>query len=112
MDKKYILEKLSEIDKNKFGFKKIGLFGSYSKDEQTEDSDIDILVEMDIFPETPYPKSSYFRLFDLKRYLEELFGKEVDLIDKSQFKYEYKCPEVKAYKDKIRQEILESVIYV
>lgn len=112
LDKKYILKKLAEIDKDEFGFKSIGLFGSFSRDEQTPESDIDILVEMDIFPEKPYPKSSYFRLFDLKKHLEELFGKEVDLIDKSQLKYEYKCPEVRAYKEKIKKEILESVIYV
>lgn len=47
MNKEYILKKLAEIDKSEFGFKKIGLFGSYSRDEQTEDSDIDIFVEMD-----------------------------------------------------------------
>ncbi len=48
LNKEIILKKLSEIDKNKYGFSKIGLFGSYSKDEQTENSDIDILVEMEI----------------------------------------------------------------
>ena len=53
LDKKYILKKLAEIDKDEFGFKSIGLFGSFSRDEQTPESDIDILVEMDIFPEKP-----------------------------------------------------------
>ena len=32
MDKKYILDKLSQIDKNKYGIFEIGLFGSYAKD--------------------------------------------------------------------------------
>ena len=98
------------MKKLNFGGKPRINFGSFSRDEQTPESDIDILVEMDIFPEEPDRKSSYFRLFDLKKHLEELFGKEVDLIDKSQFKYEYKCPEVRAYKEKIKKEILESVI--
>ncbi len=48
LNKEIILQKLSEIDKNEYGFSKIGLFGSYSKNEQTENSDIDILVEMEI----------------------------------------------------------------
>ena len=41
LDKKYILKKLAEIDKDEFGFKSIGLFGSFSRDEQTPESDID-----------------------------------------------------------------------
>ena len=48
LNKEIILQKLSEIDKNEYGFSKIWLFGSYSKNEQTENSDIDILVEMEI----------------------------------------------------------------
>lgn len=110
LNKEIILKKLSEIDKNKYGFSKIGLFGSYSKGEQTENSDIDILVEMEINSDK-YEESSYFRFCNLKRYLEELFEKKVDLIDRSQFNYKYKCPAVKEYKDKLRQEILESVVY-
>ncbi len=44
-------EILSLLDKHaeeikKFGVKKIGLFGSYSRDESKEDSDIDIIVEL------------------------------------------------------------------
>lgn len=33
LNKEIILQKLSEIDKNEYGFSKIGLFGSYSKNE-------------------------------------------------------------------------------
>ena len=32
MDKKYILDKLSQIDKNKYSISELGLFGSYAKD--------------------------------------------------------------------------------
>lgn len=113
LNKKIILEELSKIDKNEFGFNKIGLFGSFSRDEQTKDSDIDILVEMDFFDiEKKYEKGGYFRYCDLHRYLEKLFGTKVDLIDRSHFNYEYKLPEVRAYKEKVKKEILESVIYV
>lgn len=106
MDKKYILKKLSEIDKDKFGFNKIGLFGSFSRDEQTEKSDIDIFVEM------KFEKGMYRNYCNLQEYLENLFGRKVDLVDKSHFEYEYKVPAVKEYKEKVRKEILESVIYV
>ena len=42
MDKKYILDKLSQIDKNKYEIFEIGLFGSYVKDKADDNSDIDI----------------------------------------------------------------------
>ena len=33
--------------REKFGFRKIGLFGSYVRGEQREDSDIDLAVEIE-----------------------------------------------------------------
>ena len=50
--------------------KKIGLFGSYIRGEQTEKSDVDILVDM---PE------GFDRFFDLKYYLEKHLHEDVDL---------------------------------
>ena len=47
MDKKYILEKLSKIDKNKYSISELGLFGSYAKNVENENSDIDVLVKME-----------------------------------------------------------------
>ena len=47
MNKKYILDKLSQIDKNKYGILEIGLFGSYAKDNANDNSDIDILVKLE-----------------------------------------------------------------
>ena len=49
MDKKYILDKLSQIDKNKYGIFEIDLFASYAKDKDSadDDSDIDILVKLE-----------------------------------------------------------------
>ena len=54
---------------------KAWLFGSYSRREQREDSDVDILILPD--------KSQHFSLFTLSGMYEDLkvlFGKEVDLI--------------------------------
>lgn len=57
-----------------FHLVQIGLAGSYSRDEQKEDSDIDILVDFE--PNTP-------KLFDLhlklKDFLSNNFKKEIDL---------------------------------
>lgn len=55
-----------------FYVSKIGIFGSYSRNEQTTESDIDILVE--------FSKPVGFEFLDLKEYLEELFDKRVDLV--------------------------------
>jgi hypothetical protein len=51
---------------------KIGVFGSYARNEQTEESDIDILVE--------FSRPVGFEFIDLKYYLESLFNKPVDLV--------------------------------
>lgn len=56
----------------KYKVKKIGLFGSHVRGEQKEDSDIDFLVE--------FEKPDFDNFMDLAFYLEELFGKKVELI--------------------------------
>ncbi len=57
--------------KNKVTY--LALFGSYSRNEQHEDSDVDLLVEYD-------PSLSLFDLFGFRYSLEEVFGKRVDLV--------------------------------
>ena len=54
----------------------------------------------------------YQRFCSLQDFLSEKLKKDVDLIEKSSFKYDYKNKKVKEFKEKIKQEILESVIYV
>ena len=77
MTKTEILNKLS---KNKsyieetFEVEKIGLFGSYAKDKQTEDSDIDIYVE--------FKHKTFDNLAGLWNYLEELYHKRIDIFHK------------------------------
>ena len=106
MDKKYILEKLSKIDKNKYSISELGLFGSYAKNVENENSDIDVLVKME------FKKGMYQNFCNLQKELEEIFHKKVDLIEKSVFDYKFQNNNVREYKEKIREEILESVIYV
>jgi len=43
---KILREELPFLRK-KYGVKRVGLFGSYSRDEATEESDIDILVDFE-----------------------------------------------------------------
>jgi len=73
-------EILNELTKNKnyieenFEVDKIGLFGSYAKDRQTEDSDIDIYVE--------FKHKTFDNLAGLWNYLEDLYHKKIDLFHK------------------------------
>ncbi len=57
----------------KYHVEKIGLFGSYARNEAREDSDIDIFVQM---------KPDFFKLVGLKQQIEEDLGKKVDVIRK------------------------------
>lgn len=48
MDKSTVLSKLRKIKpelEEKYGLKELALFGSYSRDEQKPDSDIDLIVD-------------------------------------------------------------------
>ena len=56
-----------------YSVRSLSLFGSVARDEATAESDVDILVEF----ETPV---GMFKFLDLKDYLEELLGAEVDLV--------------------------------
>ena len=58
--------------KARFAVKRIGLFGSYARGDQKASSDIDILVE--------FEKPTFRNFMDLSFYLEDLFGREVDLV--------------------------------
>jgi predicted nucleotidyltransferase len=58
--------------RSQYGVRKIGVFGSYVRGENTEDSDIDILVEFD--------EPTYQHFMDLIDFLEHLFNKKIDLV--------------------------------
>ena len=75
MTKHYILTFLQEHKiflEEKFGVEKIGLFGSYAKDMATQESDIDFYVVL--------KKKTLDNMTGLWNYLEENFGKKVDMI--------------------------------
>ena len=77
----------------KFKVKNIGVFGSYVRGEQKNNSDVDVLVE---FKEP----IGLFEFMALEYYLSDLLGVKVDLVSK------------KALKPHIGQRILEEVVIV
>lgn len=68
-----LLNRHREEIRKRFSTKRLALFGSAARDELREDSDIDVLVAF----EGPTTFKGYF---DLKAYLEQLFGRQVDLV--------------------------------
>ena len=68
-----------------FGLTKLGLFGSYAKDEATEISDVDIIVEFE--PNTP---DLYDKKEILRNILQNEFDKNVDLCREKYLKPYYK----------------------
>jgi len=89
-----ILEML-EDNKNKigqYGVKRIGLFGSYCKNEQRKESDIDILVEF------KKGKKTFDNYMDLKFFLEDMFDCTVDLVVKEAIKIDLKSSIMRSVK--------------
>ena len=70
-------EILKTVEENRekirgFGVTRLGLFGSAVRGEATDASDLDFVVEMEDVTFDSY--------MDLKEFLEELFGRKVDLV--------------------------------
>ena len=79
-NKDYILTVLKSQREtlNSFGIREVGLFGSYVRNEQTEKSDIDLLVDFDPDKET---FDNYMAVYEL---LEQLFRNvKVDIVTKN-----------------------------
>ena len=68
-----ILEKDLPYLKKVFHVDKIGLFGSYARQEQTEESDLDLMIE---FEKTP----DFLELSDLEEHLSDLVGFKVEIV--------------------------------
>jgi len=90
-----ILSKLAELKPilhRDYAVKEIGLFGSYSDNSNTEESDIDILVELE--------KPIGWKFFTLELFLEHVFNKKIDLVTRN------------ALKEQIKDQILKQVHFV
>jgi predicted nucleotidyltransferase len=58
---------------DKFGVTRIGVFGSFMRDEQTSSSDIDMVIEME------KDRKSIHSFLQLKRFLEKELERKIDL---------------------------------
>jgi predicted nucleotidyltransferase len=74
----YLKEHTKELQ-SKYNVDTFYLFGSYARDEQTEYSDIDILVD---FKKTP----DLLTFIELEEYLSNSLQKHVDLVPKRKLK--------------------------
>ncbi len=82
----------------KYGVKRIGLFGSYVSGRQKVCSDIDFVVEFE------EGKATFDNYLGLSSFLEELFGRRVELIT---------LEGIKSIRvDDVKKSIEESVVYV
>ncbi|MBK7109576.1 MAG: nucleotidyltransferase family protein [Chitinophagales bacterium] len=90
-----IEKKLKQIKpeiSEKFHVTNIGYFGSYSKNQQNENSDLDILVE--------FSRPVGWEFFTLEQFLESKLGLRIDLVTSN------------ALKDRIKEIILKEVKYI
>ncbi len=90
--KKTLNEHRGELERE-YHVSNIGLFGSYVREDQDSESDLDILVEFS-------QPISLLRFVNLKRRLSEMLDIEVDLVMK------------KALKPRIGERILSEVVYI
>ena len=86
------LRELKPLLYKDYSVKEIGLFGSFSDETFTEESDIDLLVE--------FERPIGWKFFSLEIYLEKIFNRKIDLVTKN------------ALKDQIKESILKQVNYV
>ena len=87
------LKKIKGEVEKEYSVKTIGVFGSVARNEQTGESDIDLLVEFS----KPVGFVTFMRL---ENFLSEQLGKQVDLVTSD------------SLKPVIRQDVLSEVIYV
>ena len=87
-----LLKEQREFLKRKYKIKEIGVFGSYVRGEQDNDSDIDILIDKD-------EVIGLLKLANLQNFLSDLIGIRVDLALK------------KSLHPHISKNILDEVIY-
>lgn len=71
----HLIHELNKEIKVKYKVKGIGLFGSFIRGEQMENSDIDLLVEFE-------EGADLIDLIELEHFLTERFNRKVDVVPK------------------------------
>ena len=85
------VKKYKPMPREKYKVKGVGIFGSYARGEQSDTSDIDILVE--------FYEPVGWEFLDLKEFLESILHAGVDLVT------------IRALKPQIKDRVLKEVIY-
>jgi predicted nucleotidyltransferase len=88
------IETLKPLLRERYGVETIGVFGSYSRGEETPKSDVDILVT---FNEEAHV--GFFKFLELEEFLAKKLGIKVDLVTKD------------ALKPYIKDRILRETVY-
>ena len=87
------LQKYLNNLREQYSVKTLGVFGSYARGEATEKSDLDLLVDFQ-------GDLTFDKYMNLKFFLEDLFGKKIDLVIRDDIK------------PQIKDKILGETIYV
>lgn len=90
---KQLLQQNKSVLQENYKVTELGIFGSYVRGEQTEKSDVDVLIDYEKAP-------TLFKLVELRNYLNELMGMKVDVVTK------------KGLKPRIRERVLSEVVYL
>ncbi len=90
---KQILRQSKPFLKDNYRITEVGIFGSYACRNETESSDVDVIVDYQKPP-------TLIMLVELKEYLSSLIDMEVDVVTK------------KGLKPRIKAKVLSEVIYV
>ncbi len=77
----------------KYKVNRLGIFGSYVRGEQQQNSDLDVLIDYEDPP-------SLVTLIELEYYLSEIIGVKVDLVT------------TKGIKPQLKDYILKEVVYI
>ncbi|BAS57993.1 nucleotidyltransferase family protein [Leptolyngbya boryana CZ1] len=88
-----VLRESKPLLRDQYRVTEVGIFGSYARGEQTETSDVDVLID---YEEAP----TLFKLVELRGFLSELMGVKVDVVTKH------------GMKPRIRERVLSEVIFV
>ncbi len=80
---------------HRYHIQRLGIFGSFVRGEQTESSDIDVLVEFD-----PAARFGLLTFCELENELSDLLNRKVDLVMKD------------GLKPRLGERILEEVVYL
>jgi predicted nucleotidyltransferase len=86
------LKRMASELRQKYGVARLGIFGSYARNEQREDSDLDLLVAFEVTP-------GLFKYIELENLLSDSLGVKVDLVMEDALK--------PAIKERVFRELME-----